>query len=200
MKQQILEIIKKYLSIYPEEKQRLSRLLDYIRNSYDDKIVDWNNTNGHLTAGAFIYCKSENKFLVLFHKDLQMYLYPGGHVDKEDKSILETAKRELYEETGIDKYSLLAISNEELVPFDIDTHFISFNERVNMPGHYHFDFRYLFLIEKTDNIIFDANEFNKFKWISIDELSKDQNYGSIARKVQKLLEQDIKKGSERDER
>ena len=193
MKQQILEIIKKYLAIYPEEKQRLLRLLDYINNSSDNKIVDWNNTNGHLTAGAFIYCKAEDKFLVLFHKDLQMYLYPGGHVDKEDKSILETSKRELKEETGIDKYSILSISNEELVPFDIDTHFIPFNERVNMPGHYHFDFRYLFLIEKKDDIIFDADEFNNYKWISTDELSEDQNYGFIVRKVQKLLEQDIKK-------
>ncbi len=53
-----------------------------MKNLPDYKIVDWNNTNRHLTAGAFIYCKTEDKFLVLFHKDLQMYLYPDGHIDK----------------------------------------------------------------------------------------------------------------------
>ena len=30
-----------------------------------------------------------------------MYIYPGGHIDKSDTSVLEAAKREVKEETGL---------------------------------------------------------------------------------------------------
>ena len=38
-----------------------------------------------------------------------MYLYPGGHTEKEDKTLLDSALRELKEETGLEKVKLLKI-------------------------------------------------------------------------------------------
>lgn len=187
MKEKLRLIIDKYLEKFPEERERLSRLLDYLSHSIDDDITDWNNTNGHLTAGAFVYCKSENQFLVLYHKDLKMYLYPGGHATKEDESLLKTAKRELKEETGLENLELVSIF-DKLVPFDIDTHLIPDNKKINMPKHYHFDFRYLFCVDKISNINFDKDEFKDYKWISLQELSKDKNYGSVVNKLNKVLE------------
>lgn len=77
------------------------------------------------------------------------------------------------------------ISNNELVPIDIDTHIINYNERLNLPEHYHFEFRYLFEIEEIKNIDIDKEELEKFKWIDINEMKKDKNYGSIADKIEK---------------
>lgn len=104
VKEEVLLIVNEYLSLFPNEKKRLSLLLDYLSHSTSEEITDWNNKKGHLTAGAFLYCKTEDKFLVLYHKDLKMYLYPGGHIDGEDESLLEAAKRELKEETALEKF------------------------------------------------------------------------------------------------
>lgn len=181
MKENIRLIINKYLEKFPNEKERLFLLLDYLNKSNNEQIVDWDNTDGHLTVGAFVYCKNADKFLVLYHKDLEMYLYPGGHIDKDDKTMLDAAKRELKEETGLNNVKFLYINNEVL-PFDIDIHIIPNNDRINMPSHYHFDFRYLFFVDNVDNIILDEEECKDYKWISSNELSKDKNYGNIDRK------------------
>lgn len=77
--------------------------------------------------------------------------------------------------------------NQE-IPFDIDVHKISFNERISMSEHYHFDFRYLFLVSNIEDIVFDRQEFSDYKWISSKELSKNKNYGDIVNKIKQFLQ------------
>ncbi len=158
MQQNIKLIVKEYLDVFSKEKDKLLLLDNFLKKSSKEELIDWNNINGYLTVGAFVYSPREVKFLVLYHKDLQMYLYPGGHIEKEDKTLLDSALRELKEETGLEKVKLLKINNMTL-PFDIDIHLIPFNARVGMPTHYHFDFRYLFLVDSITEIIFDKEEF-----------------------------------------
>lgn len=185
MNEDIKLIINKYLKKFPNEKERLHSLSTYLNKYNNDEIIDWNSANGHLTVGAFVYCKKENKFLVLYHKDLKMYLYPGGHIDKEDNSLFAASKRELQEETGLKNLEILLINNE-ILPFDIDTHLILRNDKVNMPSHYHFDFRFLFFVEELEDIVFDIAEFKDYKWISFSKLESDKNYGKIVDKLRLL--------------
>ena len=58
-------------------------------------------------------------------------------------------------------------------------------ERPNIPEYYHFDFRYLFTIDKIQNIKIDIEEISKYKWISLVELINNLNYGKIAFKIKK---------------
>ena len=185
MKKSIIEILKNYLNIFPEEIKRQTMLLNFLKNHSDNELIDWNNFDGHLVAGGFIYAKKENKFLVLYHKELKMYLYPGGHIDETDKNTLEAAKREIKEETSLTNLNNLKLTNNELIPIDIDTHIIPYNEYHNLPQHYHFDFRYLF-IDKIENIKLDT-ESSEYKWLDLEELRKDINYGKIVTKLEKLL-------------
>lgn len=183
-----LEIVEKYLQLFPEEKVRLQIFLNYLKSANDNEICDWNNAKGHITCGAFLYSKSTKKFLTLHHKDLQMYLYAGGHLENEDKSPLDRARFELFEESGINKAKNLPIfKNDTNVPIDIDTHIITFNPKYNMPEHYHFDLRYLFVIEDKQNIKIDNAEMSGYKWITEQELAKDKNFGKIISKLKLLL-------------
>ncbi len=186
MKRKIEMIINQYLSLFPNELNRLSLLNEFLKKENDEMIFDWNNANGHITVGSFVYSKSDDAFLVLYHKDLKMYLYPGGHVNNNDRNIIEAAKRELKEETGLTNLELFTINNEVL-PFDIHTHIIPFNERVNMSEHYHFDFRFLFLIDEICNVHVDEDELEHYKWVSAKELSEYSNFGNIVEKIKILL-------------
>ena len=95
MKTELVEILNKYLELFPDEKLRLKEFISFLENSSDEKIIDWNNFLGHVVASGFVYSIKDKKFLVLFHKDLKMDLYPGGHLDQKDKSVLDAAIREL---------------------------------------------------------------------------------------------------------
>ena len=60
----ILNIVNKYLELFPEEFKRQEKLLDYLKNHNDKEITDWNNFDGHIVATGFIYALKEEKFLV----------------------------------------------------------------------------------------------------------------------------------------
>lgn len=69
-------------------------------------IVDfYDEVEDGLLKFAVIIAKSQGKWVFCKHKDRTTYECPGGHrEDSED--ILDTAKRELFEETGATKYRL----------------------------------------------------------------------------------------------
>lgn len=187
MKEKLIYLLKTYLELFPEEQERQQILLKYLETATDEELTDWNNFNGHLVAGGFIYAISEKKFLVLYHKDLKMYLYPGGHIDKDDKTTLEAALREIKEETSLEDLTQLTLENDPLLPIDIDTHIIPYNEYRNLPEHYHFETRYLFTTPTTENVSIDENESSTYKWIDINELEQDPNYGKIVSKIKRLI-------------
>ncbi|PIR54531.1 DNA mismatch repair protein MutT, partial [Candidatus Peregrinibacteria bacterium CG10_big_fil_rev_8_21_14_0_10_42_8] len=54
----------------------------------------------HFTATAFIV-DSQKRTLLLWHKRLQRWMPPGGHIDPNETPE-ETAARECKEETGLD--------------------------------------------------------------------------------------------------
>ena len=187
MKTSLLSIINEYLLLFPDEKQRQQQLIEFLSNHTTKDFTDWNNFDGHIVASGFVYSLEDEKFLVLYHNDLKMYLYPGGHVDDNDNSILSAAEREVKEETGLVDFKLLELTKNKMVPIDIDTHRIGYNERLNLPEHFHFDFRYLFVIDKISDIHIDTEEMSDYKWIDINELRNDLNYGKVAKKIERLL-------------
>ena len=188
MKDMLLSIINKYLQLFPDEFKRQEQMINFLKSHNDEEIADWNNFDGHIVATGFIYALKEGKFLVLHHKDLNMLLCPGGHMDQSDANPLVTAKRETEEETGIDNLKQLKIVNDDqLVPFDIDTHFIKFNQRLNLPEHYHFDFRYIFMIDKIKNVKIDVEESSSYKWLDIEQLYTETNYGKVLFKIKRIL-------------
>ena len=183
----VINIVNEYLKVYNNEHEKIKPLINYLSKNSNTQICDWNNVNGHLTAGGFIYASDTRHFLVLWHKDLEMYLYPGGHCEANQTSPLDTAKAEIVEETGLTQFKVVNATSNPLIPLDIDIHEIPYNARVNMPSHYHFDFRYLFVVDNQSNIVIDENEISNYKWINEEELTSDKNYGKMIEKIKKFI-------------
>ena len=57
MKDLLLKLISEYLLIFPDEQERQKKFIEYLKNHDDAQITDWNDFDGHLGAGGFIYAK-----------------------------------------------------------------------------------------------------------------------------------------------
>ena len=65
----------------------------------------YNEVDDSLLKFSVIIAKTNNKWVFCKHRERNTYEVPGGH--REDgESIMDTAKRELYEETGAIEYTL----------------------------------------------------------------------------------------------
>lgn len=187
MKEIIEKALEKYLNKYPDENDRQSKFKEFLKTSNDEEVTDWNNFNGHVVASGYVYAKKEKKFLLVYHKDFKKFIYPGGHIDKEDISPIQAAKREIAEETGLIEVKNVSNFEDENVPIDIDTQKIEINKRLNLPQHYHFDFRYVFEIEEIQKIKIDASELAEFEWIDIKELSNNKDFKNVIEKIKNKL-------------
>jgi len=187
MKDIVLNILSKYLEKFPDEQERQKKLVNYLNTHSDLQLTDWSNFDGHITAGGFVYAIKEEKILLLFHKELNMHLYPGGHSEPNDENPLNTAIREVFEETGLDKLELVKICDDKLVPIDIDTHIIGYNKKRNLPEHYHFDFRYLFTIDEITNVKLDEEESSDYKWTDINALYENKNDEKVEYKIKEII-------------
>src|SRR6476659_4087444 len=58
-------------------------------------------TPGPFTASAFVLSPDRRRLLVVFHRKLGRWLQPGGHIEPSDASIVDAARREVEEETGV---------------------------------------------------------------------------------------------------
>ena len=185
MKELFIDILDRYLFLYKDEENKLEIFKKFLEDSEDLEISDWNNFNGHVVASAFIYAKKEEKLLLVFHKDFNMYVYPGGHMEEKDASPLEAAIREIKEETGLDNIMQVVIGDDILVPIDIDIHKIEYNKRLNLPSHYHFDFRYLFILDEIKDVVIEEDELSDYKWVSITDV--ENQFGGVLDKIKKLI-------------
>jgi len=80
-----------------------TNLLKFHKNHLDD-----------LTAYKFavIISKYQGKWVMVRHRNRSTWELPAGHVEKGE-SVIEAAKRELFEETGAQNYTLKIISSYE---------------------------------------------------------------------------------------
>lgn len=117
---------------------------------------------GHFTASAFVLSPDETSLLLIHHRKLGLWLQPGGHVEPEDVSLLEAARREVREETGLEELSLMEPC------FDLDIHQIPAYGQ--SPAHLHFDVRALF---RAPDLRFQASdEVQGAKWFPLALLAE----------------------------
>jgi 8-oxo-dGTP pyrophosphatase MutT (NUDIX family) len=163
-KSKTINFLNKYLLNFPKEVEAVERLTSVLNSRTD--ITSRSNMLGHITASAIIV--QDNQVLVVHHKILNSWYFPGGHFDLEDEFLYNTALREAVEETGLAKESLVFhpwTKNNNMIPLHIDIHPIPENPKKNEGGHWHFDFRYPFILSGDTSI-----ELDGFEWLSIEDI------------------------------
>jgi 8-oxo-dGTP pyrophosphatase MutT (NUDIX family) len=127
-----------YLDQYPEDKPDLAPALDLLDTGAD--LTSRKEFRGHATAGA-ILVGPDGRILHIHHLATGKWLLPGGHLEADDTTLLDAARRELTEETGIPADTVTPVGSS---PLHIDIHPIPANNAKGEPDHRHIDFRFLF--------------------------------------------------------
>jgi 8-oxo-dGTP pyrophosphatase MutT (NUDIX family) len=124
------------------------------------------------TASAYII--EDQKVLLIFHRKLQKWLPPGGHMDANETPP-EAAKREALEETGIE----VELIHQENVWIDrwnaksFERPYLCLLEEIpsfgNSPAHQHIDFIYVGR-PVGGQIIQNDHETSGIRWFSWEEI------------------------------
>lgn len=129
---------------------------------------------GHFTGSAWLVDRAGTRVLLTHHRKLGRWLQLGGHADG-DCDLSQVALKEAEEESG-----LLDLRLADPEPFDLDRHWIP--ARGEVPGHWHYDVRYL--VQATGSEAFVVSEESlALAWRSIRELPDDPGADESMRRM-----------------
>lgn len=168
----IIEILCNYVAKSNEERLICKNLVEDGRIK---ELTSRANFPAHLTASAIIVDQYAERVLLIKHKNLDMWLQPGGHVE-QGESLPLAALREAAEECGLAYKSIL---NMALVPIDVDMHEVPVNLNRGEPSHWHIDMR--FLIQIDENLLEAPLEEHEMSWVNFGEELLKATSGRLAR-------------------
>lgn len=157
------------------------------RRAVDLAVVEpiaWSRTEfepGHFTASGFVASPDGASLLLIHHGKLDRWLQPGGHFETIDTSVEDAARREVFEETGVDGLTRVGST---LVR--IDAHPIP--QRGPEPAHTHFDLGVGF--QATSPAIGPIDEVLEARWVRFEDLSTYEVDSALlggARSLKRLL-------------
>ncbi len=137
---------------------------------------------GHITCTAVVFHPNGRQFLLMFHHRHRRWLLPGGHVEKTDALLSDTAKREAIEETAVRIPESFAGT---LVGMDVH----GIPERKGEPFHLHHDLIFSFIASSEEFALTD--EAPEVAWCGSDEMSRMDEFAryqlpsSITRAVER---------------
>lgn len=139
-------------------------------------------TPGHVTTSAVVVSPDLTRILLVSHRDFGFWMQPGGHVDPTDADGVSAARRELLEETGLDRILVPAWAPDVL---DVDVHDVPAGLKRGEPAHNHFDLRFAFLALTLD--VHAATDAKDAAWFPLDGLEDLNTDDSVRRAAARVL-------------
>jgi 8-oxo-dGTP pyrophosphatase MutT (NUDIX family) len=174
-REQILRLLDSYPIIYDSDQAQMERVKRFVQAN--PRCFERSLAEGHLTGSAWIVSPDRSHVLLTHHHKLDRWLQLGGHADG-DPDIFAVARREAREESGLEHIRPLSPRI-----FDIDVHGIP--ARSGLPGHYHYDIRFIFEADPTAPLVV-SNESKDLAWMAlaaITALDFDWSIRRMARKT-----------------
>ncbi|KTF40392.1 NUDIX hydrolase [Xanthomonas translucens] len=161
-----------YATRWPQQAEVAAQFLAVLDDAQDPFVRE--RLDGHFTGSAWLVSADGTRTLLTHHRKLQRWLQLGGHADGE-RDLALVALKEAEEESGL---SGLALEDGAL--FDLDRHWIP--ERSDVPGHWHFDARYV-VRAGADEAFAVSAESLALAWRTIAELLAEPDLDPSLRRM-----------------
>jgi len=165
------DALARYALRWPDEAQNARSFAAFLDEA--PTVFERIHLEGHFTASSWLVDASGTRVLLTHHRKLERWLQLGGHADG-DRDLARVALREAEEESG-----LTALRVEAEI-FDLDRHWIP--ERRDVPGHWHWDVRYVVHAEGGEDYLV-SEESHDLAWRAIDDVLRDPGSDESMRRM-----------------
>ena len=149
----------------------------------------------HFATSGFITNLDKTKVLMVFHKKLQTWVIPGGHLESNEYPA-DGACREILEETGVQASiidSSVFKSVDTLKESAIATPYAMLAEMIPAKGdkesHIHMDFIFIGVANDKAPLAKQEAEVENVKWMTLDEVLKCQTFDTVKKIAQEILDE-----------
>ena len=157
-----------------------------------NRLNDKNKPEKHFTASGLIINK-KNEVLLVNHKKLGVWLYPGGHVEPHETPD-ETVIREIKEETGLD-IEIIGSKDKNLADTKTDVSVLHHPYAIlceKIAGdnkHYHIDMIYLCKIinKKKGKVTYNPKRSEEIDFFSSNDLDQINLFPNFRKLLEKVL-------------
>ena len=181
------EKIEKYIPYNEQEKNDKKIILQYLEQF--DNILTRENEFAHFTASSWVLNKEKTKVLMIYHNIYQSWAWTGGHTDGES-DLLQTAIRELREETGVQNVKILDDNIFSLEVICVNGHV---KKGKYVSSHVHLNLTYLLEVDENEKLQIKEDENSNVRWIPIEEIPKKVNEKWIEENIEFTLEDNYAK-------
>ena len=180
------EKIEKYIPYNEQEKNDKKIILQYLEQF--DNILTRENEFAHFTASSWVLNKEKTKVLMIYHNIYQSWAWTGGHTDGES-DLLQTAIRELREETGVQNVKILDDNIFSLEVICVNGHV---KKGKYVSSHVHLNLTYLLEVDENEKLQIKEDENSNVRWIPIEEIPKKVNEKWIEENIYHKLNEKLK--------
>lgn len=145
----------------------------------------------HFTASGIVV-NSDDKVLLVKHKKLGKWIYPGGHLEPNETPD-ECVLREIFEETKI-KAEIIDTRNHQLADEKVSVlhnPYAILHERIDKGDketHFHIDLVYLCKIVGSESFQRDKNEADDIGYFSLTELENLEMFHNCKELIRDYLQ------------
>ena len=137
MKSKLIQSIHDCVREYTPSEQKQIELKQLFLTYQHDQFCRKSHTEpGHFTASGFVRTEDFEYICLVFHPRFQKWIQPGGHLEITDREIQTAAKREVFEETGLNTLTWDGTIR-------LDVHRVPQTNKLN--EHLHFDLQFGFV-------------------------------------------------------
>ena len=162
----LIEQIINYKPVNEQEEKDKRVMLDYMQKNAD--CLTRKNEVAHFTTSIWTVNKERTKTLMVYHNIYDSWSWIGGHADGEE-DLSSVALRELKEETGVERASLVSKDIFSLEILTVDGHE---KKGKYVPSHLHFNITYLAEADENQKLLINEDENKGVKWFTLEEALK----------------------------
>ncbi len=152
------------------------------------------NLNKHFTASALIK-NDVDKVLLVYHKKLNVWIYPGGHIEANETPD-EAVIREVKEETGLDVEIIgdleTSLNDKEADVTVLHNPYAILCERIKAKEeHYHIDMVYACKITSGQKLLYNKNESKGIGFFGINDIETIPLFPNFKNLLSKFLTESL---------